>query len=59
MHTILAAQQEIEHGLQAKNAQEVPADARHPPRIHVLGGHAGLKHALELDGQGERQFHYP
>jgi hypothetical protein len=54
MHTIVAAKQEIEDGLQAKDAQKIPADARHPARVHVLGHNARLEHALELDGKRER-----
>ena len=55
--TVVAPKQEVEDGLQAKDTQEVPADARHPPRVHVFRGHSGLQHALKLDGQRERQFH--
>jgi ABC-type nickel/cobalt efflux system permease component RcnA len=56
-HTIVAAQQKVEHGLQSENTQEVPADTRHPARVHVPGRDAGLEHALELDRQGKWQLH--
>jgi hypothetical protein len=56
-HTVVTAEDKVEDRLQSKNTQEVPRNARHPPGVHVLGGHTSLEHALELDGQGERQFH--
>ena len=56
-HTVFTTKQEIEHGLQAKDAQEIPADARHPARIHISRRHARLEHALELDGEREWEFH--
>lgn len=48
--TIVVTEEEVENRLQAKNTQEVPADARHPPGVHVFGGDTSLEHALELDG---------
>lgn len=55
--TIIAAQKIDVDKLEAKDAQEIPADTRHPSRIQVLGLHTTLKHALELDGNRERKFH--
>ena len=55
--TVVASEQEVKDGLQAEDAEEVPANARHPPRVHILRHDAGLQHALELDRDRERQFH--
>jgi len=55
--TIVAAEQEDVDELQTKDAEKVPADAGHPPGVHVLGLHTRLQHALELDGDGKRQLH--
>lgn len=57
MHTIIAAENEIEDRLQAEDAQEIPANAGHPTGIHILGRHTCLEHALELDSKGKWQFH--
>lgn len=54
--TIFTSQDEVEHTLETKDAQEIPADTGHPPGIHLLGHNASLQHALELDGDGEGQF---
>jgi hypothetical protein len=56
-HTVVTAEDKVEDRLESKNAQEIPRNARHPPRVHVLSGNASLKHALELDSERERQFH--
>lgn len=56
--TIIIAQEVDVDKLETKDAKEVPANARHPPRVHILGLHARLKHALELDGDREREFHF-
>lgn len=58
LHTIIATEEEDVDELKTKDTQEVPTDARHPSWIHVLGLHARLQHALELDGKREWQFHY-
>lgn len=56
--TIVTTEEEHIDKLQTENAQKVPADARHPPRVHVLGLDTCLQHALELDRDGKWQFHY-
>lgn len=55
--TIVASQQEDVDELKTKDAQEVPRNAGHPARIHVLGLHTSLEHALEFDGDWEWEFH--
>ena len=56
--TVVTSKKEDVDELKTKNAQKVPADARHPPRVHVLGHDTSLQHTLELDGNGEGKFHY-
>lgn len=56
--TIIATQQEHVNELKTKDTQEVPGDTGHPSRVHVLGLDTSLQHTLELDSDGERQFHY-
>lgn len=55
--TIVAAEKEDEDGAQTEDAEEVPADAGHPARVELLGHDARLEHALELEGDGEGEFH--
>lgn len=55
--SIVAAKKEDINKLETKNTEEVPADARHPSGIHLSGLNTSLEHALELDGNWERQFH--
>lgn len=58
MPTIVTAKKEHINKLEAEDAKEVPADTGHPSRIHFLGLNTSLEHALELDSNGEGQFHY-
>ena len=51
--TVVTPQNEVEDRLQPEEAEEIPADTRHPSGVHVFRVDAGLKHAFELDGQGE------
>ena len=55
--TIITPEEEDIDKLQTKDAEEVPTDAGHPARIHVLGLDTGLQHAFELDSDRKRQFH--
>lgn len=50
IHTVVTPKDVVEYWLQAKEAQEIPRNARHPPWVHIFCGHASLEHALELDG---------
>jgi hypothetical protein len=52
--TIVATEKEDINELETKDAEEVPADAGHPTRIHLPGLNTSLEHALELDSDGER-----
>lgn len=56
--TIVAAEEKDVDKLQTKDAQKVPTNTGHPSGVHILGLHARLEHALELDGDWKRQFHY-
>jgi hypothetical protein len=56
-HTIIATKEEDVDKLQTKDTQKVPTDTGHPARVHVFGLDTSLQHALELVGNGERQFH--
>lgn len=58
MLTVVTSKEEHIDKLETEDTQEVPTDARHPPRVHVLGQNTGLEHALELDSNGEWQFHW-
>lgn len=58
LRTIVASEQENIDKLQTENAKKVPTDTRHPSGVHVMRLHTSLKHALELDGDGEGEFHY-
>lgn len=58
MLTVVTSKEEHIDKLETEDTQKVPADARHPPRVHVLGHNTGLEHALELDGNREWQFHW-
>merc|ERR1712137_1119179 len=55
--SVVTAKEKDVDKLKTKDAKEVPADARHPSGVHLLGLHTSLQHALELDGDGEGQFH--
>jgi methyl coenzyme M reductase gamma subunit len=55
--TIITTEEEDIDKLQTKDAQKVPTDTGHPARVHVFGLDTSLQHALELDGDGEGQFH--
>lgn len=57
MLTVVTSKEEHIDKLETEDTQKVPADARHPPRVHVFGHDTGLEHALELDSDGEWQFH--
>lgn len=56
-HTIIATKEEHINKLESKDAQKVPADTGHPARVHIFGLNSSLQHALEFDGNRERQFH--
>lgn len=56
--TIIATEEEDIDKLETENTQKVPTNTGHPARVHVFGLDTSLQHALELDGDGEGQFHY-
>jgi len=58
MHTVVGSKKVVEDRLQTEIAKEVPADARHPPGVHVLSSYTGLQHTLELDSQRKREFYW-
>lgn len=54
---VFAAQDEVVHGLQAEERQEVPGERRDPSHVQVARTNTGLQHLLELRGEREGQFH--
>jgi hypothetical protein len=55
---VFAAQDEVVHGLQTEEREEVPGQRRDPSHIQVARAHTGLQHLLELRGEREWQFHW-
>lgn len=55
---VFAAQNEVVHGLQTEQRQEVPGERRDPSHVQVARAHTCLQHLLELRGEGEGQFHW-
>lgn len=55
--TIVAAENKVVDGLQAKECQEVPRQTGNPSDVQIPSPNTRLKHGLELRCQREGKFH--